>query len=261
MNIPSKIKKLIGDKPFKIDTVGMSNSQVICFDDLVLKIENQNEESDLEAQIMNWLSDKLPVPKVLCLEKENGINYLLMSKIDGFMSCDEYIIGKPKLLVKILAEGLKMLWNVDISNCPYNSSLDYKLKCAEYNIRNNLCDMENVEHDTFGDNGFNNPEELLEWLKNNRPSEELVFSHGDFCLPNVFIKDNKISGFIDLGRGGIADKYQDIALCYRSLSHNYSGTYGGKVYKDFDPDILFEELKIKPNWEKIKYYILLDELF
>jgi aminoglycoside phosphotransferase len=59
----------------------------------------------------------------------------------------------------------------------------------------------------------------------------------------------------------IRDKWNDIALCYRSLKHNFDGTYGGKVYKDFNPDILFEKLEIEPDWDKINYYILLDELF
>ncbi len=261
LNIPSNIRNIIGSRPFEIDTIGMSSSQVICFEDMVLKIDNQNDEADLEVKLMTWLADKLPVPKILCLEKENDKSFLLMSRVEGLMSCDENIIENPNLLVKILAEGLNMLWHVDISNCPYSNSLERKLELAEYNIRNNICDLDNVEPETFGKNGFKNPDELLKWLKENKPSEDLVFSHGDFCLPNVFINDNKISGFIDLGRSGIADRYQDIALCYRSLSHNYSGTYGGKVYKDFDPNILFEELKIGPDWEKIKYYILLDELF
>lgn len=97
------------------------------------------------------------------------------------------------------------------------------------------------------------------------PEEDPVFSHGDYCLPNLFLKEGKVSGYMDLGRSGIADRYQDIALCYRSLKHNYSGRYGGKVYTqlnpDFRPESLFEELGIEPDWEKIRYYILLDELF
>ena len=64
-----------------------------------------------------------------------------------------------------------------------------------------------------------------------------------------------------LGKTGIGDKWNDIALCYRSLKHNFDGTYGGKVYAKFNPDMLFEKLAIKPNWEKINYYLLLDELF
>ena len=64
-----------------------------------------------------------------------------------------------------------------------------------------------------------------------------------------------------LGDTGIGDKWRDIALCYRSLKHNFDGSYGGKVYPDFDPDMLFEALEIEPDWEKLRYYILLDELF
>lgn len=39
MNIPQKINEITKDMPHSIDTIGMSDSQVICFDDMVLKIE------------------------------------------------------------------------------------------------------------------------------------------------------------------------------------------------------------------------------
>lgn len=262
MNIPSKINAIIKDMPYSIDEIGMSKSKVICFNDMVLKIDKQSEESDNEHMMMTWLADKLPVPKVICSENENGTNYLLMSRIQGKMSCSAEMLEEPGNLVKLLAEGLRMLWNVDISKCPYNNSIDNKLRLAENSVRNNLCDLENVEPATYGVNGFKNPEELLQWLKENKPKEELVFSHGDYCLPNIIIKDGKVNGFIDLGGSGIADKYQDIALCYRSLQHNYDGKYGnGIVYEGFDAKILFDELNIVPDWNKIKFYILLDELF
>ena len=146
--------------------------------------------------------------------------------------------------------------------CPYNNSIDNKLRLAEKDVQNNLCDIENAEPTTYGVNGFENPEKLLQWLKENKPDEELVFSHGDYCLPNIIIKGDKVNGFIDLGGSGIADKYQDIALCYRSLQHNYDGKYGnGMVYEGFDATVLFDELNIVPDWNKIKFYILLDELF
>ena len=124
--------------------------------------------------------------------------------------------------------------------------------------------MENVEPDTFGEDGFRDPEELLAWLYENRPEEELVLSHGDYCLPNIFGRKDEITGFIDLGKTGIADKWCDIAICYRSLSHNYSGRYGQRfdvVCSEYDDRQLFRELGVEPDWEKIRYYILLDELF
>ena len=62
-------------------------------------------------------------------------------------------------------------------------------------------------------------------VKCNRPEEDIVLTHGDFCLPNVFVKDGAISGFIDLGKMGPADRWQDIAIAIRSLEHNFNGKY------------------------------------
>ena len=86
-------------------------------------------------------------------------------------------------------------------------------------------------------------------------------SYAYFVLPNVFFEGENLSGLIDLGDFGVADKYQDIALCYRSLKHNFDGSFGGKIYEDFNADLLFDKLGLEPDWEKIRYYTLLDELF
>jgi kanamycin kinase/aminoglycoside 3'-phosphotransferase-3 len=184
-----------------------------------------------------------------------------MSRISGEMSCDDYYLEHSEILLKALADGLKMLWQVDVSGCPIVRDLDVVLQEARFQVKNNLVDLDNVEPDTFGENGFESPKHLLEWLENNRPLFEPVFSHGDYCLPNVFLENGQIKGFIDLGRAGIGDKWNDIALCYRSLKHNFEGVYGGKRYENFNPELLFEALGIEPNWEKIRYYLLLDELF
>lgn len=128
-------------------------------------------------------------------------------------------------------------------------------------MENNLVDLDNVEPTTFGKDGFKNPAELLGWLYDHMPEEEPVLSHGDYCLPNLFGIHDQMTGYIDLGRTGIADKWCDIAICYRSLSHNFSGRYHGASYSGYDETGLFRELGIEPDWEKLHYYILLDELF
>ena len=154
-----------------------------------------------------------------------------------------------------------MLQKMGIPDCPRRSTLDEKLRQAEIRVRNGLCGMEDTEPGTYGPGGFQNPAALLQWLKAHRPEERLVFSHGDCCLPNIFLHKGGISGFIDLGRSGIADEYQDIALCYRSLLHNFDGRFGREKREDFDAGALFRELEMYPDWEKLRYYILLDELF
>ena len=261
-NIPQCIMQLIAGKPYELDETGMSGSTIMIFDDMVLKIEEDRGEEDPAVLMMRWLKGKLPVPEVLSYEKEGGYRYLLMTKIPGEMSCNDHYHEHPDELLKILSDALRMFWEVDISGCPVTRDLDAELKEARYRIDKGLVDIEDSEPGTFGENGsFKDPEDLYQWLDNNRPAFEPVLSHGDFCLPNIFIKDGKVSGFIDVGRAGICDKWKDIALCYRSLMHNFDGTFGGKVYPDFKPDMLFEQLGIGPDRDKIRYYILLDELF
>lgn len=259
--IPDSIKKIIEGKKYSIDDIGMSSSKVIIFDEYVLKIDKYNKNIIETVSVMKWLEGKILVPKVICYEEKNEYCYLLMSRIKGKMSCDEYFLENPNELLKLLADALKMLWKIDVSTCPRVRDLQTEINEARYRVENNLVDLEDVEPDTFGENGFKNPNELLKWLEENTPEYEPVFSHGDFCLPNILIENNEISGFIDLGDAGIGDKWRDIALCYRSLKHNFDGTYGGKVYPNFDPDLLFTYLEIEPNYKKIKYYLLLDELF
>lgn len=259
--LPDFIKKMISGKPYSVDKIGMSGSKVILFEDVVLKIEKYNKNTCDTVKVMKWLDGKVPVPKVICYERENDNSYLLMSKIKGNMSCEEFFLEEPNKLVELLSNALKMLWKIDATDCPRVRDIKTELLEARYLVENNLIDLDNVEPETFGGDGFKNPLELLKWLEENEPDYEPVFSHGDFCLPNIFIENNKISGFIDLGNAGIGDKWRDIALCYRSLKNNFNGTYGGKKYPNFNPNILFEYLEIEPNYDKLKFYLLLDELF
>lgn len=229
IQIPSKIKTMIDKKPFTIDDIGMSGNQVLIFDNMVLKIEDSSTSMAEQVQMMQWLEGKIPIPHVLAYEVLNGKSFLLMSRIDGKMSCDIYYLEHPHVLLKALASGLKMLWEVDVRECPRIRNLDAELKEARMRVENDLVDMDNVEPTTFGLGGFKNPKHLLEWLETNQPTFEPVLSHGDYCLPNIFLENAQIKGFIDLGNVGVGDKWRDIALCYRSLKHNFDGTYGGKV--------------------------------
>lgn len=264
MFLPEKICNLIADENYEIDSIGMSESSVLIYENKILKVQEYNEEAENEYRMLQYLQGKLPVPLTYAHEISDGKSYLLMSKCAGKMACFHDYMKNPAVLCKLLADGLKMLWSIDVSDCPSDQRLSHKLIKAGYNIENGLVDLDNVEPDTFSEKGFQNPTELLQWLYENKPEEELVLSHGDYCLPNIFGIHDEVTGYIDLGRAGIADKWCDIAICYRSLSHNYSGKYkyhGNNTYSDYDELLLFRELGIKPNWEKIRYYILLDELF
>lgn len=261
IHLPDKMQNFIGQEPYEIDHIGMSDGNIYIFKDKVLKIRTDDEEAQNEIKAMQWLSEQISVPDIIMHESKDSNSFLLMTKVSGRMACDSALMKNPKKLTELLAKALKELWKVDISDCPLDWTINKKLQVAKFNVENNLVDMENVEPETFGENGFKNPEELLQWLIDHYVAEEPVLSHGDFCLPNIFITDDETINYIDLGRTGVSDKWCDIALCYRSLKDNYGGRYGTAEYPKYDPNMLFEQLGIEPDWEKIKYYILLDELF
>lgn len=261
ISLPAPVVKAVSDQSYTLDSVGMSGSTVIIFDNCVLKICKDAPSVRREADIMRWLKGKIPVPEIICHVIENGKSYLLMSRLEGRMSCDEYYLENPNELLRLLAEALKLLWSIDISECPFTRCLEDELDEAEMRIKSGLLEVDKVEPETFGEGGFESPATLLEWLRANKPECERVLSHGDFCLPNIFLKDGDIAGFIDLGACGVGDKWRDIALCFRSLKHNFDGSYGGKLYPDFRPEMLFEMLGIQPDWDRLRYWLLLDELF
>ena len=260
LTLPLSLQSRLAGKPYTRNTTGLSGAGVLVFDDCVLKLAPDSDAARREAEMMGWLQGRLPAPRLLEHTVEDGTSYLLMSRHPGVMACDPAYMSRPDKLLPLLAEGVKTLWQVDTRGCPGRFSLEDRLLLAEDNVRHGRCETENVEPTTYGEGGFRDPAHLLQWLKDHRPPMDPVLSHGDFCLPNLFFQDDQVAGYLDLGFCAVADRYQDIALCYRSLIHNADGTYG-PVYPGIVPEKLFGALQITPDWEKIRYYILLDELF
>lgn len=204
-----------------------------------------------EQKMMQWLEHKLPVPKVLAYHETAEKNYLLMTAVPG-QAADVYTAQHgPYALVDRMVEGLRQLWAVPIENCPFLNDRASRVRELEDLMRRGLADIatENWQANT----GFSDPDELLLHLQSTEFSEDLVLSHGDFGDSNFFVDQDKISGWIDLGRCGLADKWYDIAFCVRALQDDFED----QVYLDY----FFEKLGLDPDWEKINYFILLDEMF
>lgn len=251
---PKALQMLLVGMDCEINNIGRSTAGVYKYYNskisYYLKIQPILHGLHREYEIMKWLDEKLPVPRMVYFNSYKGFEYLLMTEIKGEILCSECFLNNPEKAVKLLANGIKILQTIPIETCVFDNSLEIKLKEALYNIENNLVDMDDWEKV----NRFDSPMELLKYLENNKPKElELSFTHGDYCLPNILADGDKVNGFIDLGRGGIGDIYQDVALCVRSLKHNFS--------TDDYTDLFFKYLEMEPNWEKVDYYILLDELF
>ncbi len=87
--------------------------------------------------------------------------------------------------------------------------------------------------------------------------EDLVFTHGDYSLPNVIPNDDgtrvALSGFVDCARAGVGDRYQDLALAARSIASSLGPEW---------VSLLFERYALTHIDErKLGFYTLLDEFF
>ncbi len=218
---------------------------------LYLKITDRLSEIRFleEREKLKWLFGKLPVPRVLFYTCYNSQEFLLLAALKGVPS-HHASIEERKTVVSILARGLRRIHSIDITKCPFNNSLDIQLSRARTRMKRGF-----VREEDFDEKRQGRTAEALyqELLATRLDIDDPVFTHGDYCLPNILIDGGKLSGFVDFGNAGISDRYQDIALCIRSIIYNF----GGKRCAD----LFLEKYGIKPNWQKIEFYQLLDEFF
>lgn len=207
-----------------------------------------------EKDCLAWLQGKLSVPQVIYYGNDTTTEYLLTSQIAGRMACDDYFSDRKADIVIALAHGLRLIHSLDIGDYPIKHDLDYVIKQAQIHVEAGLVDETDFDEARQGQSAV----ELLQELILQRLSVyEPVFTHGDYCLPNVLIDPETLqaNGFVDWGRGGVSDKYQDLALAIRSIGDN------------FDDDNDWSELFFKTyglsqiDQARIEFYQLLDEFF
>ena len=260
--LPAAIQHMLEDALFHQDGVGQSEAAVYLSPHQVLKIQPVYQESIREKEMLQWLQGRLMVPAPLAYEERDAHAYLLMTRANGIPAHEARWINRPMELLDHVANALRTLWQVDIRDCPYLHTLDVQFDWAASNIRDGRVDMDNVEPETFGQNGFSSPSDLLAWLRSNRPEEDLVFTHGDLSLPNILFQADGSPAFIDLGRAGVGDRWRDIAIVHKSLQANWTGHYAQyNRFEGYTLPMLLDRLGMTPDWKKIRYFLLMDELF
>ena len=243
-----------------IENANLNEISIGCSDSQVFRIEKEKDVFFLkvakkgmltsEYEKLKWLDGKLSVPKVVLYDYIDDTEYLITESIGGEMVCSEYYVNNPEVGINVIIEAFKQIVNVDIKDCPFDVSIDYKLALVENNLKNNLIHIEDVDKEVL--KKYGSLENIFKFLKDYKFNEERCFSHGDTSLPNIFAAKNEFVGFIDVGECGIADKWFDLAICERSIKRNYGEEYVSQFY---------DKLNIIPDRDKIDYYLLMMELY
>ncbi len=251
--MPAELRRLLGDGKWRVDTMGRSGSQVFHIGHGYLKIVPHISLMSLRAEKerMLWLRGRLPVPEVYYYGVDEQNEYLYMSEIPGVMACNPIFRDDMPALIDLLTQALQMMHSVDITDCPFDQRLSYRLALACQGVQQGrIAEQEITAH--YPDL---TPAMLYERLVNIRSTEEdLVFAHGDFCLPNILLdrEHHRVSGFIDLEYAGVADRYRDLERACWSLGYNFS--------QEWIPALLQAYGLEEVNQEKIKFYAQLNEL-
>ena len=153
------------------------------------------------------------------------------------------------MVVNALADFLVRLHAIPVDACPFDSGHPVRRRLAWARIDAGL-----VDSDDFGDahRGWSARQvgtamEAMLPLRFDR-----VVTHGDYSLDNLLIEDGAVTGCIDVGRVGVADRYQDLAIL-----HDCLGAFGAVLQRR-----LFDRYGIAaPDADRLRFHLLLDELF
>lgn len=209
-----------------------------------------------EAERLRWMKQRaLPVPAVFEYGCIDGTEWLLLEEVRGVAASDPGWESALAKVVVALGEALALLHRTSVVDCPFDHRIARQIEEARRRVASNLVD----EDDFDGTRAGRRATDLLGELVSSLPGEEdLVFTHGDFCLPNIILRETpqgtvQVAGLIDCGRSGIADRYQDLALAIRSITYNFGDRWGAPFLQAYGLP--------NPNAGKVAFFTLLDEFF
>jgi aminoglycoside 3'-phosphotransferase-2 len=251
---PELLRRLDGYE-VREETAGLSGAGVFRLlaanrPSLIAKLAAGPEAAALfsEAARLRWLcSSGVLAPEVLAVAEAQGYVWLIMECLPGENAVDS--IAPPAARVRQLAIALHKIHALDAQSCPFDETVGAKLARAKLRMKLNQVDEEDLENQT----GMT-AARLLRELEQLRPAtEDVVVTHGDACLENIMLNGGRFSGFVDCGRVGRSDRYQDLALACRSISEQIGAEWIEPFLRIYGVASL--------DMARARFYVLLDELF
>jgi aminoglycoside 3'-phosphotransferase-1 len=221
--------------------------------DLYLKHGMDTVADDITDEMvrLGWLKSRMLAPHTEGFVRTERQAWLLMTALPG-KTAYQVMTESPEAcqsVVDILATFMRRLHSIPVDECPFNSKHDYRLALARKRIDSGLVDTDDFddERETW------TAEDVWNAMQSFLPlTPDLVVTHGDFSLDNFLISDRGEVGCIDVGRLGIADRYQDLAILWNCLEE-----FGKSLQSRFLQQYGCEHIDV----EKLQFHLMLDELF
>ena len=217
---------------------------------------------DAEAERLRWLATTPMAGRVATVlfhgTTDDGVEHLLTTAVpgaDGVTLAEAAVAtgrARPRHdLARRFGRALRALHDgLDPRACPFDGRLDVRLAAAERRVADGGVDVDDFEPEQAG----RTPSDVLDELRRTRPADEdLVVGHGDWCYPNVLFggPEHDEWGMVDLAGLGVACRWNDLGIGVRTTR----GNLGDDAVAPF-----LEGYGTEPDEDRIRYYILLDEL-
>lgn len=200
-----------------------------------------------EVDRLRWAAVYVAVPRVLDLITDGEGSVLLTAGLPGENAVSDRWKSDPARAVAAIGTGLRELHDAaPVAACPFDWTQPTRLAV----IRSGAGQLDPAQwHPEYRGLG-------AEWalsLLDDPPEVDLaVVCHGDACAPNTLLRDDgTLSGRVDLGSLGVADRWADLAIATWSTNWNYGPGW---------ETALLDAYGIEPNPRRTAYYRLLWDL-
>lgn len=166
-----------------------------------VKVGPAHHEFEIASDIarLDWVSAYVTTPTVLGSGTTDGIAWLETAALSGWGAISGHFDPRttsPEAMAAALGRALRSFHDaVPVEACPWTWSVEDRLAGAPLLTRARFAAD---------------------------PPLDPVVCHGDACNPNFILDDSlACTGYVDLGRLGVADRWADIALATMSLGWNF----------------------------------------
>ncbi|MET3807649.1 kanamycin kinase [Nakamurella sp. UYEF19] len=200
-----------------------------------------------EAARLRWAAAHVTVPLILGMGSDDQGSTLITAGLPGENAVTARWKADPAKAVAAIGAGLRELHEAaPASTCPFDWTQPARLgEILSGAGRLDPGDW-HPEHQDL------TVELALARLEHPPDVDRAVVCHGDACAPNTLLADDgTVSGRVDLGALGVADRWADLAIATWSTNWNYGPGWERP---------LLEAYGIEPDPERTAYYRLLWDL-
>ena len=228
--VPPRVRDLAGDVALTpVWRNGIGGVTFRTDDGRYLKYGPRNEESSMaeEAERLAWAGGSVPVPRVLEVGSDEDHEWLVTVALAGESAvAPRWTIdsGRCEVAVRAIGRGLRAFHDaLPVDSCPFDWGVEARVaNAARRGIR------------------------LPAALRKAPRIDRVVVCHGDACSPNTILDlEGRITGHVDLGALGVADRWADIAVAAMSTEWNYGPGWEAT---------LLDAYGVAPDPERQEYY-------